>query len=222
MTGLLDISGIFLFLAFPIGLILLLVYVIRRPGSISKSEHEFEKIAQQLDLTVSGVSNNPDYNFLYDSFSLSGEDGLWQTTTPPLVYINPYRRHAAELAVKGNYNMPWIRLEAKRNKIRIPHRSAKEPTMTEVQLEGNFSQYFTLSCEAGHEVIALQVVNPQVMERTIADQQYFDIEIHGSSILITTDCKTWSVEFVQKLLAHVTTLDTLARTTQRVTKVRSD
>jgi hypothetical protein len=187
---------------------------------------DFNQVAAELSIVQSGVSKDTvssQYDFLYDFYVLARGALPWQTTTKPTVYINPYRKRAAEIALKADCDLPLIQLESKKNGTRIPSKFYKKGLkMVSVDLEGNFNKYFKLKCEAGQEIIALQVINPALMQHIIDTQQFYDVQIYGSSIYVTTDLKKWTKEFVESLIDHARSLKKIAETVQKVTDSRID
>jgi hypothetical protein len=224
MNDFLALLAAFAFLLFFIGLVTLLIKVLwsgTHPNMLSEPVKEFNKAAEEVGLVMSRMSNNNDYQFLYDSYVLAQGALPWQTTTKPIIYINPYRRDAAELAVKGRHELPLIQLESKKNKTRVPKYVHGNNAKTEsIKLEGDFNKYFELRCEVGQQLIALQVMNPSLMQHIIDTQQFYDVQIYGSSIYITTDCKHWTKEFINGLIEHAQTLSKVSETVQKITDAR--
>lgn len=184
-----------------------------------KIDRRFVPIANKLGLIMSGVSNNPDYAYFYDAYKTAGRSPLWQSKTDPAVYISPYRNGSIQACIRGQYNLPWLRLEALHNKSKLlPNISNYQINFTEVHLEGDFPKYFRLYCEAGYEIIALQIFSPEIMQDMIDRHRFCDVEINGAAILYTLDNKIWTDEFIQSAIDYGLTLNRLARA---VNKVRS-
>ena len=200
----------------PVGLVVSL----RNQAKKRKFDVSFAKIASKLGLVQSGITNNDDYEFFFDAFTLSKDSPIWQTSDEPKIFLNPYRKHSAELIVKGNYALPAIKLESKNNKTHIQRWWGSSTTMSKIQLEGNFNRFFTLYCEPGQEIIALQIINPDIMQNMIDNQSYYDVHIQGAGILIATDVKEWTLDFTKDFLNHAFSLDKLLQTTQKVTDPR--
>jgi hypothetical protein len=212
---------LFCYLSFMfVGLPAAVIMMRRKAAKHKRDDEAFTKLAPQVGLVQSGLSNNADYALFYDAFTLSGDKPIWQTTTEPQIYLNPYRQYGAELLVKGNYNLPSVKLEAKKNKTRIHRRWGNKLPMKRIKLEGNFNNYFAVYCEVGQEIIALQIFSPEIMQQMIDSQIYYDVQIQGAAIMLTTDVEVWNLFFVQKFLAHAKTLDGLIRATMKVTRPR--
>lgn len=187
-----------------------------------KKRDAFIYIADRLGLKESGISNNSDdYQYFYDAFSLSKESQLWQASINDTeIYINPFHKKSIELFVRGRYDMPLIQLESRMNKVHLQKPLSHKDKLKQVRLEGNFDDYFSLRCATENNIVCLQIFSPEIMEHMIKFQLNYDIQIQGSAIMLTGDCKELSEQHIRLLIEHMATLDRLVRATRKVSYIK--
>jgi hypothetical protein len=207
MTEILIITGVALFVV----LIMASAYYSFR---LRRQKHQFQLLAKELDLVESGISNNPDYQYFYDSYSnILQKSVIWQTKTIPRVYLSPRWLNAIEISIFGKYNLPKIQLDSKHNKT---HVYGTKDKLTKLNLEGNFNEYFSISCEKGYELIALQIFSPDIMQEMIDNHIYIDLIINGSSILYVSAIDNWDSQSVKVLLDYALKLEKIIRAVNKV------
>ena len=96
--------------------------------------------------------------------------------------------HATVFELNFGTKMPNILLKKKANFLNEPIFSESFLGETikrkELQLEGNFNEYFNLEVEEGYEIEALQVFTPDFMEELIEKAKAFSMEIINDHIFI--------------------------------------
>jgi hypothetical protein len=77
---------------------------------------------------------------------------------------------------------------------------------TTLELEGNFSDYFTLQVEQGQQIDALAVITPDVMQTLLTYNQKEDIEIIGADLFYILNADHRNSNDVRQLLSSVDAL----------------
>jgi hypothetical protein len=143
----------------------------------------------------------------------------------PVIWL--YRKDNSELFLGANRNGDiriWLEAKTVLENVHIVLDSTSNNTMgsnlkkdqlpkQEIELEGTFPQYFKLYCNEGQQVIALQIIAPNIMAYLLDNLLYADIEIidRQVAIIIRGGAKTLaqleaSIQFsreVEKMTAAV-------------------
>jgi hypothetical protein len=89
----------------------------------------------------------------------------------------------------------------------------------EVELEGNFSKYFKLYCNDGQQVIALQIVAPDIMAYILDNLLSADIEIIDNQVSIIVRDGAQTIERLKASIQLAQQIEKLAKAVTKVTKL---
>lgn len=87
-----------------------------------------------------------------------------------------------------------------------------------IDLEGDFARDFTLYCNPGQQIIALQIIAPDVMQYIQEKLLSVDIEILDSQVAIISK---GGANTLEKLLANISLANKLSQVVHATTKVTS-
>jgi hypothetical protein len=88
-----------------------------------------------------------------------------------------------------------------------------------IQLEGNFSKSFRLYCNEGQQVIALQVITPDIMSFLLDNLLSTDIEIINNQIAIISRDGAKTIDRLRASIELAKRIDKLSRAVTKVTKL---
>lgn len=88
-----------------------------------------------------------------------------------------------------------------------------------IDLEGNFPDYFKLYCNEQQQVIALQIVAPDIMSYILDNLMSVDIEIIDNQVGIISRGATLSVDSFRATIELAEKIGRIVRATQKVTSL---
>jgi len=89
----------------------------------------------------------------------------------------------------------------------------------QLTLEGNFSQHFLLYCNPGQQVIALQLIAPDIMAYLIDNALRMDVEIIDGQVALVSRGGAKSLAALQSSLDAAVMLDRLVKAATKVTNL---
>lgn len=151
--------------------------------------------------------------------------------TEPIIWL--YRQDNKELFLGANRKNDvriWVELMTVLNDVHIvldstlnnPLRSNlirdKLPKQ-EIELEGNFSNHFKLYCNQGQQVIALQIIAPNIMAYLVDNLLDADIEIIDNQVSIIVRDGARTIERLKASIQLAQQVEKLATAVTKVTKL---
>jgi len=101
------------------------------------------------------------------------------------ILLSNFRKHLRVwIQPKSNLEGTHIVLDAIRNNSLFTNLKRFKLPGQNIELEGNFPSYFKLYCQPGKQVIALQIIAPDVMTFIIDNAMEVDIEIIDQQIAL--------------------------------------
>ena len=169
--------------------------------------------------TVSGAL----FSFGHDKYFAHASEGTYEGIPVRLYHYNTTigsEKQQQELAFTVCeftylYHLPHISLSKKDKSINsfgvaieeshIPALANSAP----LKLEGDFNQFFVVATDEGFEVIALEVLTPDVMAILIDQKDRIDLESYGTKLYVYLPGYTSSKEGMATFYENATTLATL-------------
>jgi hypothetical protein len=149
----------------------------------------------------------------------------------PVIWL--YREDYTELFLTANYKNDvriWFQpktvlkgvhivLDSKENNSSNSNLISKKLPKQEVNLEGDFSRHFKLFCNENQQIIALQVIAPDVMAYLIDNLLNVDIEIIDNQIALISRRVAKNQNKLEATIKTATKIDKLVRAATKVTKL---
>jgi hypothetical protein len=104
------------------------------------------------------------------------------------------------------------------NSVRSNLKKDKLPKQ-QVELEGDFSKYFKLYCNEGQQVVALQIVAPDIMAYLLDNLLNADIEIVDSQVAIIVRDGAKTLDRLKASIELANRIERLARAATKVTQL---
>lgn len=151
--------------------------------------------------------------------------------TEPVIWL--YRKDKTELFLGANRKTDlrlWLELKTVledvhivldgtlNNSMRSNLKKDKFPKQ-QVELEGSFSRHFKLYCNEGQQLIALQIVAPDIMAHMLDNLLTADIEIINNQVAIIVKDGAKSLERLNASIELAGRIEKLAKAVTKVTKL---
>lgn len=89
----------------------------------------------------------------------------------------------------------------------------------QVELEGNFSKHFKLYCNEGQQVVALQIVAPDIMAYLLDNLLDADVEIINNQVAIVVRGGAKTLDRLKASIELAAQIERLARAATKVTRL---
>ncbi|HSW74514.1 MAG TPA: hypothetical protein VLG16_01455 [Candidatus Saccharimonadales bacterium] len=209
-----------------LGILLVIIFVIIISVYFKLGEDKLRQYRDVLSLEKANLAYSNDYQKVRDLILPTRQTAF--DKSEPVIWL--YRRGTTELFLGANWRGDIrIWLEPKtvlkgvhivldgtlNNSMRSNLKKDKLP-QRQVELEGNFSKHFKLYCNEGQQVVALQVIAPDIMAYLLDNLLNADIEVIDSqvAIIIRNGAKT-----LDRLKASIELADRIERLARAATKV---
>lgn len=204
------------------GVVLLFLYVYLRRDRLKS----YEKI---LGLKKANLEYSDNYQKVREII-LPARDSVF-SKSEPVIWI--YNEDVRELFLGSNSSGDvriWLNLETKldgvhivldsgqNNSLRSNLRIDKLPKQ-KINLEGDFNKRFRLYCKEDQQIIALQIIAPDVMVFVLDNLLTIDLEIINSQLAIISKGGAKSLDKLKSSLELAMQIDKLSRTVKKVTKI---
>lgn len=145
------------------------------------------------------------------------EPVIWQyKTDKQILFLGANNRGDLRIWLQPDLNLPvgtHIVLDGSKNKSNLI--KEKMPTQ-KVTLEGDFPKYFQLYCQNNQQVVALQIIAPDIMAYIIDNLLDVDIEILDNHIAIISKKGAKNEEYLIKNIELAKQINKLARAASKV------
>jgi hypothetical protein len=149
----------------------------------------------------------------------------------PVIWL--YRTDTSELYLTANRSYDvriWLQPETVLNGIHVVLDSTENNSITsnlksgklpkqQIQLEGDFSKHFKLYCGENQEVVALQVIAPDIMAYLLDNLLDVDIEIIDNQIALISRSAAKTLEKLKATIEAANHIDRLAKVATKVTSL---
>lgn len=180
----------------------------------------------RLGLEKANLVYGNDYQKILDLILPTRESAF--TKSEPVIWL--YRKEDTELLLGANQKADvriWLQPKTVLEDVHIVldsvfnnsgHSNLKKDKLPkqQIELEGNFSKHFKLYCDEDQQVIALQIIAPDIMAYLLDNLLSTDIEVVDNqiAIIVRNGAKT-----LDKLKTSIEVAQRLDRLTKAVTKV---
>lgn len=210
------------FLAFPALIIILWAY-------FKFSEDKLRQYKDILSLEKANMVYANDYQKVRKLIFPTRQTAF--NKTEPVIWL--YRTNNLELFLGANHRSDvriWLEPKTVLRDVHIVLDSSFNNTMRsnlkrsklpkqQVELEGNFSKHFKLYCNEGQQVIALQIVAPDIMAYLLDHLLSADIEIIDDQIAIIIRGGAKTLDRLKASIELAERIDALTRSASKITKL---
>lgn len=216
-------------ISYMVGIIIFILLLAAGLADLKFSEDRLRKYKDALGLKKANLVYAGDYQKVKDLVLPTRQTAF--SKSEPVIWI--YKNKESELFLGANQNSDLrLWLEAKtvlkdvhivldgtlNNSIRSNLKKDKLPKQ-QVELEGNFSKYFKLYCNEGQQVIALQIVAPDIMAYMMDNLLRADIEIINNQVALVVKDGAKSIEQLSVSIELAQRVDELVKAVTKVTKL---
>lgn len=211
-----------------IGILILFIFGGATWGYLYFGRDRLRQYRDALGLEKANLVYGGDYQKVRDLILPTRESAF--TKSEPVIWL--YRQNDVELFLganqKGDVRI-WLQPKTILKDVHIVLDSAFNNSMhsnlkkdklpdQQLELEGDFSKYFKLYCNEGQQVIALQIIAPDVMAYMLDNLLSVDVEIINSQVAIIARGGAKTLDHLKNNLELAQRIDKLARAATKVTK----
>lgn len=182
------------------------------------------KYSKILNLQKANLVYSEDYNKISeiilparDSVFSKYEPIIWQYKNgDQILFLGANNKADLRIWLQPDINLPddtHIVLDGSRNKSKLI--KAKFPKQ-KVILEGDFPEYFDLYCQENQQIIALQIISPDIMAYIVDNLVSVDIEILGDHVAIISKKGAKNEQTLRANIELAKQIDKLARAACKV------
>ncbi len=207
----------------------MLLFVAAWWAYVKLTEDKLRRFRDALGLQKANLVYAHDYQKVRDLVLPTRQTAF--TKTEPVIWL--YRDGDVELLLGANEKSDvriWLEPKTVLKDVHIVLDSSRNNTVgsnlrtdklpkQRVKLEGNFSEYFKLYCNKGQQVIALQIVAPDIMAYILDHLTGADIEIIDNQVSIIVKDGAKTLEQLKASVELAKRIHAITKATAKVTKL---
>ena len=212
-----------------LGILVILLFIIAGWAYIKLTQDKLRQYRDELGLEKANIVYADDYQKVRDLILPTRQTAFEKSE--PVIWL--YRSDNVELFMGANWRRDiriWLEpktiledvhivLDSKlNNSMRSNLKKDKLPRQ-QVELEGDFPRHFKLYCNEGQQVIALQIIAPDIMAYLLDNLLNADIEIVDSQVAIVVRDGAKSLDRLKAAIELANRTDRLIRAVSKVTKL---
>jgi hypothetical protein len=216
-------------ISYMLGIIVIIVFVISILVYFKLGEDKLRRYKNVLGLEKANLIYAGDYQKVRDLILPTRRTAF--DKSEPVIWL--YRRGTAELFLGANWKGDiriWLEPQtvlqgvhivldsALNNSARSNLKKDKLPQQR-IELEGNFSKHFKLYCNEGQQVVALQIVAPDIMAYLLDNLLDADVEIIDNQIAIVVRGGAKTLDRLKASIELAARIERLARAATKVTRL---